>query len=323
MEVAVTGAAGFLGSAIVESLMAAGHQVRALVRPGAAPAILKLPAQSIYAVSLADQAELAQVLNGVEAVIHVAAALSGEFAKHQKDTLEATSSLLAVMHRVGIQHLIGISSYAVYDYLGIPDNATLDESSPVDAHPAQRSAYAHAKILQERLFLDFLGAHGHRGMVFRPGIVYDQHRLWQPQLGRALGARIWLAMGPDAAIPMVHVSDVAAAVALGLHHPADGGVVVNLVETAPPRREALLAALASAQQPGLRVVHFPWLLHRWIAATAGWLNRTLFGQRLPLPGLLRSAELAAGFKPLHHSNVRARQMLGWEPRYQALAFFHH
>lgn len=320
MEVAVTGSAGFLGAAIVNAVIAQGHQVRALVRPGSAAMNSAMQnAVPIHAVQLADGPELEHALRGVDAVIHVAAAMGGDFAKHQTDTLMATTHLLKVMNRLNIRQLIGISSYSVYDYLSMPDGTVLDEDTAIESQPETRSAYAHAKLLQERQYWQFLAQPGCAGVVFRPGIVYDVKRLWHDGLGRALGSRAWLAMRPlDAELPLVHVEDAAAAVALGLKSSAAGGVLINLVESNPPRRGDMLQALRRAQRPNLWIVSLPWGLHRSLAALADWLNRSLFGRRLPLPGLLRNAELACRFKPLRYTNARARQLLGWVPRFKAI-----
>ena len=74
MKTLITGASGFVGSAVLRYLIAAGHSVRALIRPGSDRR--NLPGLSVEIVTgdLMDRASLARALTGCSALFHVAAA---------------------------------------------------------------------------------------------------------------------------------------------------------------------------------------------------------------------------------------------------------
>ncbi|HHS9759109.1 TPA: NAD(P)H-binding protein [Klebsiella pneumoniae] len=72
MHIFVTGATGWVGSAVVEDLLAAGHQVTGLVRSAAKAAPLAAAGAKIVQASLDDLDTLRSVASTVEAVIHTA-----------------------------------------------------------------------------------------------------------------------------------------------------------------------------------------------------------------------------------------------------------
>jgi 2-alkyl-3-oxoalkanoate reductase len=306
MILIVTGAAGFIGRALVEAALTEGHRVRAVLRTnGCLP--VRHPNLSVHPVGLYHRRELVECLRGADAVVHAAAALSGNPARQHADTVVATQELLGAMREAGANRLIGISSFSVYDHEALADDSVLDERSPLGLDTPRRPIYARAKGAQERLFRDF-GA-----TVLRPGIVYSRDRLWNFSLGRALGSHAWLLLGPDAEIPLVHVDDVAQAILLAAGLAPVVDAPINLVEDTPPRRWELLEALNRTIEPPRRIVRVPWPFHRRLAALVGPMHRRLLAGRLNLPGLLDPARVEAAFKPLHYDNGRAREVLGWRP----------
>ncbi|HJW67988.1 MAG TPA: NAD-dependent epimerase/dehydratase family protein, partial [Candidatus Binatia bacterium] len=80
MHVLVTGGAGFIGSFVVDRLLAAGHGVRLLdnldpqVHPDGPPDYLARDAQLVVG-DVRDRAILERALDGVDAVVHAAAAV--------------------------------------------------------------------------------------------------------------------------------------------------------------------------------------------------------------------------------------------------------
>ena len=75
MKTLVTGAAGFLGGCVATMAAERGLDVRALVRrTSGVSALAHLPARSIYYGDMTDRASLAEAADGVEAVVHCAAA---------------------------------------------------------------------------------------------------------------------------------------------------------------------------------------------------------------------------------------------------------
>lgn len=314
MRVVITGANGFLGHATLRSALVQGLDVVGWVRPARQAALAAAqPRAHIATPGLDDVDAMTAALDGADAVIHVAAAKSGDLAEQTAATVDGTDRLLQAMTRAGVSRLIGVSSFALYDYAAMPPHGLLDESSPLEANPARRDAYAQAKLAQEQV-LRAAGA-SLAVTIVRPGIIYGPGQCWSFCLGKALGGGRWLRLGPDCdELPWTYVDNCADALVAALAKPNSAGATVNLVDDDRLGRPAFIDALNA--HPALRrsVVSMPWPLLRSSAGIIGGINHGLAGGRLPVPGLLDPVSLDVRFKPLRYSNALAKTVLGWQPR---------
>ncbi len=325
MIIGLTGGTGFLGQHVIHELKAAGHTVRVLVRPNSTrtPPQQALPDSDVTYL-LADPGSatsMTEALKGCEVVVHAAAALTGDAATQHTVTVEGTRTLLTALQQVGVRRLVGIGSLSVYDYAALPQGVTLNEDTQLEHHPAERDAYAQSKLAQDRLFMNAAHTANLEVIVLRPGIFYDATGLWPFSLGKGLGARAWLVMGPltpDTEVPLVHVADVARAVALAVTCDASlSGQAFNIVESPAPTSQRLLDVLCQ-QSPRPRLLRMPWAVHWALACLAHAFTRKVLKRQTRLPGLLNPAALAARFTRVHYDANRARYKLGWLPEHQAL-----
>lgn len=278
-------------------------------RPRPGPAA---PEQRVVEHDLRQRSGLADALRGIECVVHCAASLGGDAAAQQADTVNATVNLLAAMSDAGVARIVGVSTFAIYDYERIPAGAALDERSPLAEPETARAPYTPAKLEQERMIRQAAESHGWSWVIARPGLVFGPGRTWFHHLGVQLSEARWLCLAPHSLLPLVHVEDCAEALVLAAERATRAGAVLNLVGDTPPTRREYVTALADATPSRPRVHEVPWDLLRGSAALAGWVNG-LAGGRLPLPDLLRPASLDARAKPLRYPNDAARNALGWMP----------
>lgn len=104
---AITGATGFVGSAVLDAALAQGHQVRALARRDSAP---RARVEWVKG-DLADTAALAALVDGVDAVIHVAGLTNTpDPAAFTPANVTGTANVLAAMTGAGVRRLIFVSS---------------------------------------------------------------------------------------------------------------------------------------------------------------------------------------------------------------------
>lgn len=235
MRVLVIGAGGYLGSVLTERLAEAGHEVVALVRPGADPA----PGAAEARVGdLADPASLtAAVTSDIDAVVNIATP-SGDAAADAA----AVEALTAPLRDTG-RAFVYTSGVWV---LGVTGAATLDETAP--AAPLPIVGY-RPEI--ERQVLD-TARNGVRASVVRPGIVHGRGAgipallvQWAREDGapRVVGdlATRW---------PMVHVDDLAELFVKVLADAPAGTVWHGITETAVPVRDLAVAAARVAGVEG-------------------------------------------------------------------------
>jgi uncharacterized protein YbjT (DUF2867 family) len=106
---AITGATGFVGSAVLDAALAEGHQVRALARR-AQPA---RDGVEWVRGDLGDTAALASLFQGVDAVIHVAGLTNTpDPAEFETANVTGTANVLAAMGGAGVRRLVFVSSLA-------------------------------------------------------------------------------------------------------------------------------------------------------------------------------------------------------------------
>src|SRR3989304_5122027 len=101
MRVLVTGASGFIGSHIVERLVAAGDSVRAFVRPTSDVAYLRALGVELARGDITDPASLPPAMDGIDAVYHAAAAVTdwGLWRLFRSVTVEGTRNVLEAARR--------------------------------------------------------------------------------------------------------------------------------------------------------------------------------------------------------------------------------
>jgi nucleoside-diphosphate-sugar epimerase len=109
MKLAITGGTGFVGSHLIDIALAAGHQVKALTRRE------QLPSDSLewIAGELSSRDALEVLVDGADAIIHVAGRISGRTAaEFDECNVDGTLAMLAAATAGGVQRFIHVSSLA-------------------------------------------------------------------------------------------------------------------------------------------------------------------------------------------------------------------
>lgn len=130
--VAVTGATGFIGSAVVRQLVATGRSVRALVEPGARATNLDGLAIDRAECDVTDARSLRRALASCETLYHLAAVYK-LWARTPEPmyrvNVEGTVATLLAAREAGVRRVIHTSSIAA---LGLRHGGLADEETPFD-----------------------------------------------------------------------------------------------------------------------------------------------------------------------------------------------
>jgi UDP-glucose 4-epimerase len=310
MKVLVTGAGGFLGCAVVASLLERGHEVRAIVRPSS-PIPVWSDKVEIFRADLRVREDLASAFNGVDAVVHLAAATSGNEDMQFASTVVATERFLEAMAKSGVRRLVHVSSLVVYDWSKA--KSCMDENTPLEHDPYAMGGYTIAKIWQERVVSRFAEKHSWNVTIVRPGFIWGADHAQIAGMGRQFG-RVYLLFGPFARLPLCHVANCADCLASMVANPAASGKIFNVLDGDDIRvwRYAREYARGTGQRALFLLV--PYRAGLAVAQLAAFVSRKLFGRKGKLPSLLTPRRFESQFKPIRFSNQLVRNTLSWTPR---------
>ncbi|HEX7382633.1 MAG TPA: hopanoid-associated sugar epimerase [Nevskiaceae bacterium] len=308
MRVLVTGATGFVGSAVVRRALAAGTQVRALARDGSDRENLAGLDVEVSIGDLRDQASLERACAGCEAVFHVAADYR-LWVPHPDEIYEAnvggTRRLLKAARAARVRRVVYTSSVAT---LGIPGKGQPgDEDTPVTLD-AMIGHYKRSKYLAEEEAQRFV-TDGLDVVIVNPSTPIGPRDIKPTPTGRVIrdAAAGKMPAYVDTGLNIVHVDDVANGHWLALERGKPGRRYV-LGGTDMTLREILtaIAGLTGHRAPRVRLPH---ALVLPIAFVAERIARITGGQ--PLATV---AEVRMSTKYMFFSSARAKAELGYEAR---------
>ncbi len=241
MTILITGGTGLVGSRLLRRLANAGIDCRVLVRAGTeAPAVV-----TAIEGDLLDINSLRQALEGVSAVVHLAAVLrSTDTALIRRVNVDGTRNLVsAVLAHASDARMIMASTGLVYD-AGLP--------RPAREHDRtwSLSPYPESKIAAEQAVRES----GLTWCILRFAFVYgdgDGHLQAAPQL---LGGRNW---HPAQTMSLLHHLDLAGAVRLALAGRMDGRVV-NISDDAPTSIYEIARIVGARYEESAEPLENPW-----------------------------------------------------------------
>jgi UDP-glucose 4-epimerase len=309
MKVLVSGATGFLGHYVVARLLERGHSVRAIVRP-ASPDPSWIDEVEIFRADLRVCETLLTAFDGIDALLHLAAATSGDEDVQFASTVVGTETLLETMSKSSVKRLLHVSSIAVYDWARA--RGVMDEETPLLKDIYNMGAYVIAKIWQERLVSRAALAQSWKLTIMRPGFIWGPQHAAIGGMGRVFG-NIYVMFGPFTRLPLTHVVNCAHCIVAAMESPASTGESFNVIDGDQIR--VLRYVHEYTRRTGRRAILLPvpYRLGLAVAHLASFVSRMLFGKKGQLPSLLVPRRFEQQFKPLRFSNRKLKDKLSWSP----------
>ncbi len=309
MKVLVTGAGGFLGQAVVKRLLAKGHEVRGIIRPySQAPA---WPDKvEVFRADLRVAKDISCAFDGIDAVMHLAAATSGSEDAQFTTTVIATERFLEAMAKSSVKRLVHVSSLVVYDWSQV--GSCMDENSPLESDSYRMGGYTISKVWQERIVSRVSKQYGWDLTILRPGFIWGAGHAQIAGMGRQFG-HVYILFGPLTRLPLTHVKNCADCLVTVLENPSVSGETFNIIDSDEVRvwRYAIEYARRMGR-PGI-FIPIPYRLGLGLAQLAAFTSRLLFGTKGKLPSLLTPRRFESQFKPIRFSNLKLKDKLNWSP----------
>jgi len=319
-RILVTGAAGFIGSRVVESLLDRGFRhVVCFARPSSDLARLEAsikgrpPGARIEVLrgNLLSRADCEAASKGVTVIYHLAAG-TGEksFPDAFMNSVVTTRNLLeASVKYACLKRFVLVSSFAVYT--NRQKSRRLDESCPVEPHPElSGNAYCFAKVKQEQIVTEFSKKFAIPYVIVRPGSVYGPGHT---EITGRVGIRVFgpfLHFGGFNRIPFAYVDNCAEAIVLaGLVRGVEGETFNVLDDDTPSSRRFLklykqnVRAFKSAYVPHMFSYALCYLWEKYSQISEG-----------QLPPAFNRRRWYAEWRRTSYSNRKIKERLGWVPK---------
>lgn len=236
MRVALTGASGFLGSAIVRALASSGHAVTALVRETSPREHIDGHADRYAIGDHADPSIWPELLAGADALVHNSvdwdAIRSGDLERHLEANLGGAIRLIAAAREAGVRRVCFISSVATLHDIRPAWEGVIDEDHPL--RPG--GLYGAYKAAVEAHLWSAGASWGMHCVALRPCAIYGVE---PTVLDRSFGAkpirrllehrRVRKSDCPGGG-KFVHRDDVALAAVRSLERDEAAGRAFNLVD---------------------------------------------------------------------------------------------
>jgi len=273
-KVLLTGATGFVGSAVARCLVEAGFSVRALVRSESPRAHLAGLNLDFCEGDLRDRESLQQAIAGSRYVFHVAADYRlwvGNQSEIFATNVEGTRNVMEEALRAGVERIVYTSSVAT---LGLRSDGSAADESVALREDQGIGAYKRSKISAERLVAAMVAERNLPAVIVNPSTPIGPRDARPTPTGRII---IEAAMGRvpayvDTGLNLVHVDDVASGHLAALQHGKIGeryilggqnvlfshmlADIAGLVGGRPPRLRLPWAALIPVAFAAEAVAHF-------------------------------------------------------------------
>ena len=208
----LTGATGFVGSAVARKLLSEGLAVRALVRRGSNRSNLEGLDLNLVEGDIRDAELLHRVVHGVRYVFHVAADYrlwAPDPSEIFATNVDGTRAIMELVLEAGVERVVYTSSVAT---LRLPDNgAAADETAPLDQADAI-GAYKQSKVVAERLVERMVAEANLPAVIVNPSTPIGPRDVRPTPTGRIVveAATGRMPAFVDTGLNLVHVDDVGA-----------------------------------------------------------------------------------------------------------------
>lgn len=312
----VTGACGFVGNALAQTLVNHGWHVHLLDLPGHPfwDSTPQSPRVTRFEGDIRERKLVALAARGCTHIFHTAALLNSIASR---DTfldinLKGTQNICDVALENHVERLFYFSTSDVF---GIPEEGEIiNERTP---YREWNEPYADSKIAASKWVKSLIRERHLPATIVYPGWVYGPgDRQFFPtimQMVRDKWVFTWH-RGRAYEVDLIHIDDLLRAVMLMLDRPGSVGEDYLILDTNTKITPELFYRLV-AETLGVRItlVKLPYMLMMLIA----WVSQTLTRRGITQKHLLSTTDVKAFGNDFHFNNDKARKHLDWQPQIPA------
>jgi len=306
VNIALTGASGYTGGHILKRLRARGDSVRILVRSASMTPALRDSGATIVDGALDDEAAASRLVEGVDAVIHVAAVYrtaGHPDSYYRAINVDGTRKLMEAAVRAGVRRFVHTSTVGVH---GDVKNPPADETAPI----APSDIYQETKAEADAMAREFGRARGIEVTIVRPGAIYGPGETRLLKVFKSIARGRYAVVGSGRPhYHLVYIDDLVDGFLLALERKEAAGETFIVAGPESISQDDLAREVAKATGGSVWPFHIPaWPIQR-------------------LGDVVEAACVPLGIEPpIHRRRVdfwvknrsfsieKARRLLGYEPR---------
>lgn len=309
MTTLITGATGFVGSAVARTFALRGHELRLLARPSSDRRNLEGLDAEIVIGDLTDPASLARAAAGCRYVIHVAADYRiwvPNPAEMMRANVDGAVAMIRAAADAGAERIVHCSSVAALGQIG--DGTPADENTPTNEADFV-GIYKRSKYRAERAVLELAARESLPVIVVNPSAPVGPRDIKPTPTGKMVldTARGKVPAYIDTGLNIVHVDDVAEGHALALERGRIGERYVLAGENMLLKDVlTLIAEVAGKRPPSIR-----------LPEALVWPVAWAMEKAAPLTGIapmMTRDHLKMARKKMFYSSAKAQTELGFKAR---------
>uniref|UniRef100_UPI0030189F13 hopanoid-associated sugar epimerase n=1 Tax=Cupriavidus ulmosensis TaxID=3065913 RepID=UPI0030189F13 len=307
--VLVTGASGFLGSAVARQALARGFRVRAMVRAGSPRRNLEGLPVEIREGDMRDARAMQSALQGVRYLFHVAADYrlwAPDPEEIVRTNVAGTETVMGAALSCGVERIVYTSSVATLRVAGA--TAPVTEEAAMGGHEAI-GAYKRSKVLAERLVEHMVARDALPAVIVNPSTPIGPRDVRPTPTGRIIveAASGKIPAFVDTGLNLVHVDDVAEGHMLALERGVTGErYILGGQDVGLQQMLADIAAMTGRRAPTIRLPRWPLYPLAYVAeAVARMTGKEPF---------LTADGLSMSKYRMFFSSEKARLALGYQAR---------
>jgi nucleoside-diphosphate-sugar epimerase len=251
MRIVVTGASGFVGTALSRELLARGHAVHAAVRHSTPPAIAGL--HHFHVPDIAAEFDRRALLNSVDAVVHLAAIAHRDASEAELRRVNVDATLRLAEAAAGrVRRFVFLSSVKVHG----EDSGTGAFREPDGLRP--EDAYGRSKLAAEQGLTELADRSGLELVIVRPPLAYGPGvKANFLRLLRWVDSGWPLPFGSvDNRRSLINLDNLVDAIVRCVEHPAANGPFL-VSDAEPVSTPALVSGIALALGRPARLIRVP------------------------------------------------------------------
>jgi nucleoside-diphosphate-sugar epimerase len=317
----VTGAAGFIGSKVVETILSYGFRnIRCFIRPSSNISNLtriidKYGSEKVKLIegNLLSREDCSKACDGVTVIYNLVAGMEKSFPGCYLNSVVTLRNLLdAASQNTHLKRFLHVSSFSVYSNLKMRRRSLLDETCQMENGFMDRNdAYCFGKVKQDDLLKEYGSKNGIPYVIVRPGVPYG------PGVKVPIHARIgidtfgiFMHLGGSNKIPFTYIDNCAEAIVLaGLKTGIDNEAFNIVDDDLPTSRKYLKLYKRNIHR--FKSIYIPYGIFALFCY--GWEKYSKWSQE-QIPAAFNVRKCAALWKGNVYSNNKLKTLVGWKQK---------